>query len=68
MDRGKKEKNLSHRLRHGFANQLKYELGCDEIEVMWLMRHSSLESQKPYDNPAPEDILRLQERIIDGRA
>ena len=67
VDRGHKVKNLSHRLRHGYAMYLKHERGCDEYEVMVLMRHSSLESQKPYTNPTPEDILRIQERIVDGR-
>ena len=58
---------IDHGLRHGFAMYLKHDRGCDEYEVMVLMRHSSLKSQEAYDNPVPEDILRLQERIIDGR-
>lgn len=66
IDRVKKTKNLSHRLRHGYCMHLKHERGCDDYQVMVLMRHSSLESQKAYDNPTPEDILRLQERIVDG--
>ena len=68
VDRGRKKKNLSHRLRHGYAMYLKYERGCDEFAVMTLLRHRSIESQKAYDNPTPEDILRLQQRIIDGQA
>ncbi|MGN0039174.1 MAG: tyrosine-type recombinase/integrase [Coriobacteriales bacterium] len=67
VDHGRKKKNLSHRLRHGYAMYLKYERGCDEFAVMTLLRHRSIESQEAYDNPTPEDILRLQQRIIDGR-
>lgn len=67
LDYGNKRKNLSHRLRHGYCMFLKHELKLDPFQVMILMRHGSVTSQKAYDNPTPEDTLRLQEAIIDGR-
>lgn len=61
LDRGKKENNLSHRLRHGFAMFLVQYKRIKIEDLMKLMRHVSILSTEKYYNPTDDDIALIKE-------
>lgn len=65
VDKGVRKKNLSHRLRHGYAMYLSNVLHLPDFDVKTLLRHKNLSSTAIYHNPTPEDTERLQEQLID---
>ena len=58
MDKNKRETNLSHRFRHGFAMNL-VKQGALEFELQKALRHSSPDSCKAYYNPDDDDKVEL---------
>ncbi|MGE6541219.1 tyrosine-type recombinase/integrase [Bacillus luti] len=64
VDSGSKEKNLSHRFRHGFA-MVRAKNGWAEVELAEALRHSSTTSVKKYYNPDEEDTVDLLKRKRD---
>lgn len=65
VDVGVREKNLNHRLRHGYAMYLTNELHLSDFDVKTLMRHKNLSTTAIYHNPTPEDTEKLQEKLIE---
>ena len=67
IDTRKKENNLSHRFRHGFAmlHILYTSPPMGHIELQKLMRHRSLTSTMVYYNPTPQDELKLKSEYQD---
>lgn len=64
VDQGRRESNLNHRLRHGFAMVIKRDLGVDDLTAKTLMRHRSLKSMQPYLKPTDEDVSRMYAAVI----
>lgn len=63
LDTEVRKHNLNHRFRHGFAMyQVKY-MGRNELELMYLMRHSSLKSVEAYFKPTLKDQLELKKEF-----
>lgn len=65
LDFGKKESNLSHRLRHGFAMYHAHfaDRKANEIELKDLMRHEKISSVYIYFNLTAEEELKLKEQF-----
>lgn len=66
LDKEKREYNLSHRFRHGFAMYFIHQLTNEEkkekigIErLQQLMRHKSITSTLVYYNPDDEEVVRM---------
>jgi len=55
--------NLSHRFRHGFIMNLKYNKGLRNEDIMLLSRHRSTKGFSAYDNPSLEQIAAIKENI-----
>ncbi len=55
--------NLSHRFRHGFAMYQVQYMNRKELELMHLMRHSSLKSVEIYFKPTMKDQLKLKQEF-----
>lgn len=66
VDIESKKINLNHRLRHGYAMNLKQNLNMDPLFIKKKMRQRSLSSTEKYFNPTEEDILAENSKIIDG--
>ena len=64
VDIGKKENNLSHRFRHGFAmlHTLYTDKPIGHLELQKLMRHRSVASTMVYYNPTPKDEIELKSK------
>lgn len=62
LDNGRKEKNLNHRLRHGFAmfHARFSEHPVNSLELQKMMRHSSVSSTMIYYNLTDEDKYEIQ--------
>ena len=62
VDHHVKEKNLSHRFRHGFAmfHARFSEHPVDALVLSRMMRHRSILSTMAYYNPTPEDELKTK--------
>lgn len=56
VDKNRRETNLSHRFRHGFAMFMVRYKQIDEYNLMLLLRHSSIASVKHYYRPTDEEI------------
>lgn len=65
VDRGVRQNNLNHRLRHGYAMYLTNILHLSDFDIKTLMRHKNLSSTAVYHNPTPEDTEKLQEQLIE---
>lgn len=66
VDREKREKNLNHRFRHGFAMfQIKY-MNREIIELSKLMRHRSIESTMIYYSSSQSDIIEMKNKIVES--
>ncbi len=61
IDTGVRKHNLNHRFRHGFAMYQVKHMGRNELELMYLMRHSSLKSVEVYFKPTLKDQLELKQ-------
>ena len=51
IDKGSRQHNLSHKLRHGFAMYLRKEYQYDSLDLMYALRHKSERSVAVYFNP-----------------
>jgi integrase/recombinase XerD len=60
-DIDKREKNLNHKYRHGFAMYQIQKRGKRKLELKKLMRHHSIQSTEIYYNPTEDDQLELLE-------
>lgn len=63
VDSQVRKHNLNHRFRHGFAMYQVQYMGRNELELMHLMRHSSLKSVETYFKPTLEDQLSLKQEF-----
>lgn len=59
IDKGKKENNLNHRFRHGFAMYKIMVEKYDKIKLKNAMRHRNPNSCDAYFNPTEEDLQRM---------
>ena len=59
IDKGKREYNLNHKLRHGYAMFRIYKCGFNRQELRASMRHKSEESIEYYYNPTEEDLRKM---------
>ena len=66
IDIESKKINLNHRLRHGYAMNLKQNLNMDPLFIKKKMRQRSLSSTEKYFNPTDEDIIAENSKIIDS--
>lgn len=60
LDINKKEHNLNHRFRHGFAMFMRQYKNVSLMDLKRLMRHASISSTEIYDNPSDEDIATIK--------
>lgn len=60
IDKVKRTHNLNHRFRHGFAMFNVTHCGSNEIQLMSLMRHSSIDSVKKYYKPTTSDSIKIK--------
>jgi len=66
VDYNVKKHNINHRFRHGFAMfQIQY-MKRKELELMVLMRHSSLSSVTKYYCPTIHDQIELKNQFIEN--
>jgi len=63
LDSDKREHNLNHRFRHGFAMYLVRELKQPLVEVQRRLRHKSSKSTEVYFRPTDDDIATAQEEF-----
>lgn len=63
IDKDKRENNLNHRFRHGFAMFLVRYKHLKAHEVMELLRQRNINSVLYYYNPTDEDIIQMKEDI-----
>lgn len=61
LDSGKKENNLNHRFRHGFAMFLVQYKKIKIEDLMKLMRHNSILSTQVYYSPTDDDVALIKE-------
>jgi site-specific recombinase XerD len=61
-DIDKREKNLNHKYRHGFAMYQIQKRGMKLISLQKLMRHQSIQSTEIYYNPTEDD----QHKLLEG--
>ena len=66
IDIESKKINLNHRLRHGYAMNLKQNLNMNPLFIKKKMRQRSLSSTEKYFNPTDEDIIAENSKIIDS--
>ncbi|MBC2579045.1 site-specific integrase [Clostridium sp. DJ247] len=59
VDRDVKEHNLNHRFRHGFA-MYNVSRGVNELQLMGMMRHASLQSVAKYYRPTLSDAIEMK--------
>lgn len=65
VDKDKRENNLNHRFRHGFAMRRIKEDKVDIYQLAQDLRHKGLSSLMCYFNPEEEDIYRVNESIAE---
>lgn len=64
LDKGKKEKNLNHRFRHGFAMFNVQYLHCNELELGDRLRDSSPSAVACYFKPTVQDQIKTKEEFV----
>lgn len=64
VDRDVKEHNLNHRFRHGFA-MYNAKRGVKQLELMYMMRHASLQSVSKYYRPTLTDAIEIKAKFIE---
>lgn len=60
LDKEKREHNLNHRFRHGFAMFNVQYLNCKEVTLAERMRHNSILSVYKYYRPTVSDQIKLK--------
>lgn len=60
LDSNKREHNLNHRFRHGYAMFNVQYLNCKEIELAERMRHKSILSVYKYYRPTVSDQIKIK--------
>ena len=60
LDSNKREHNLNHRFRHGFAMFNVQYLNCKEVELAERMRHKSIMSVYKYYRPTVSDQIKIK--------
>lgn len=65
IDKNKRERNLNHRFRHGFAMRLVNE-GMGLLELKEQLRHVSIDSVRCYFRPTTSDIIRVKTLFEDS--
>lgn len=60
IDKYKRETNLNHRFRHGFAMFMVKYKSIQAFDLKILLRHSSIQSVYIYYQPTDEDICKLK--------
>jgi len=65
IDKQVKKHNLNHRFRHGFAMYQIKHMGRNELELMRLMRHSSIKSVEVYFKPTIKDQLEMKQEFAE---
>lgn len=66
IDKGKREHNLNHRFRHGFAMFNVQHLGCREVELKERMRHASILSVASYFHPTISDSIKVKTEFAES--
>jgi integrase len=64
VDRDVKQHNLNHRFRHGFA-VYNVKRGVKQLELMTMMRHSSLQSVYKYYRPTLSDAIEMKTKFVE---
>ncbi len=60
VDKAKRESNLNHRFRHGYAMFNVQHLGVKEVQLARLLRHRGLSSVLCYYRPTISDQIKLK--------
>lgn len=66
VDKEKRENNLNHRFRHGFAMFLVKHKHKEAYEVMELLRQRNINSVLYYYNPTDEDTTKIKTEITNS--
>lgn len=64
LDKNIRKHNLNHRFRHGYAMFLRQYKGLSEQDLMFALRHKSLESVGAYFRPTDEDLYIANEKAV----
>lgn len=64
LDKGRKNKNLNHRFRHGFAMFNVQYLNCNELELGERLRDTSPASVACYFKPTVQDQIKVKEDFV----
>lgn len=64
VDKERREVNLSHRLRHGFAMFMVRYKKIDALNLKELLRHRSINSVLHYYRPTDEDIVEIKTEFV----
>ena len=65
-DKYKRENNLNHRFRHGFAMFMVQYKNIKAFDLKILMRHRSIHSVFAYYKPTDEDISKLKNNFVES--
>jgi integrase/recombinase XerD len=65
LDTQVRKHNLNHRFRHGFAMYQVKHMGRNELELMRMMRHTSLKSVEMYFKPTIQDQIELKREFAE---
>ncbi|WP_100489235.1 tyrosine-type recombinase/integrase [Sporolactobacillus pectinivorans] len=66
IDKKRRETNLSHRFRHGFAMFMVKYKHVDERTLQLLLRHRSINSVKYYYRPTDEEVIQLRTDFVNS--
>lgn len=61
VDSGRKETNLTHKLRHSFAMMFVKDANASPVWLASVLRHKSVDTVKAYLNPTVDDVSSLLE-------
>jgi integrase len=66
IDKERREINLSHRFRHGFAMFMVRYKKIEVLELKMLLRHRSINSVQHYYRPTDEDIVKMRTGFVNS--
>lgn len=66
IDRERREINLSHRFRHGFAMFMVRYKKVEALDLKVLLRHRSINSVQHYYRPTDEDIVEMRTGFVNS--
>lgn len=66
IDKHKRQNNLNHRFRHGFAMFMVKYKNIKAFDLKILMRHGSIHSVFAYYKPTDEDICKLKNDFVES--